>query len=76
VVPGISGTTRRRAGGSRGGLGGVASAGKDGKPRIFGEGWIGLRELAEEELRAFAGFDEAGVETIGAEAESRVGAWR
>lgn len=37
---------------------------------------MGLRELAEEELRAFGGFDEARVETIGAEADSRVGVWR
>jgi hypothetical protein len=50
----------------------VAGAGEDGEARIFGEGWIGLGELAEEELRAFGGFDEAGVEAIGAETEARI----
>jgi len=51
----------------------VARAGEDGKTRIFPEGWIGLGKLAEEELGAFAGFDGAGVKTIGAEAETWVG---
>jgi hypothetical protein len=48
---------------------GIASAGEDGEARVFGEGGIGLGELAEEELRALAGFDEAGVAAIGAEAK-------
>ena len=52
---------------------GVARAGEDGKTRIFREGWVGLGELAEEELGPFAGFDGAGVKTIGTEAEARVG---
>ena len=55
---------------------GVARAGEDGKTRIFREGWVGLGELAEEELRAFVGFNEAGVETIGAEADARIGGGR
>jgi len=62
--------TRRH--GIRRGFWGVASTGKDRETRIFWEGWIGLGELAEEELGAFAGFDEAGVEAVGAEAEARV----
>ena len=48
---------------------GVAGAGEDGEARVFWERWIGLGELAEEKLRAFVGFDEAGVEAIGAQAE-------
>jgi hypothetical protein len=62
----------RKGGRSLGRLLGVASAGEDGEARIFWEGWIGLRKLAEEELGAFAGFDEASVQTIGAEAKARV----
>jgi len=54
----------------------IAGAGEDGEAWIFGEGWIGLGELAEEELGAFGGFDEAGVETAGAETKLRVGAGR
>jgi hypothetical protein len=51
---------------------GIANTGEHREARIFGEGWIGLGELAEEELGAFARFDEAGVETIGAKAEARI----
>jgi hypothetical protein len=35
-----------------------------------------LGELAEKELGAFARFDKAGVETLGAEAEARIGVGR
>jgi len=45
--------------------GGAGILGKDGSE---------LGELAEEELGTFAGFDEAGVPAIGAEAKS--GDWR
>jgi hypothetical protein len=55
---------------------GIAGTSKDGEARVFGKGRIGLGELAEEEVRAFGGFDEAGVETVGAEAKSRIGAGR
>jgi hypothetical protein len=51
----------------------VAGAGEDGETRVFGESGIGLGELAEEELGAFAGFDKAGVEATGAKAEPQVG---
>jgi len=51
----------------------VAGAGEDGEARVFREGGIGLGELAEEELGAFAGFDKPGVEAMGAEAQPRVG---
>lgn len=51
---------------------GVAGAGEDGEAGVFWEGWIGLGELAEEEMRALAGFDKAGVEANRAEAEARV----
>jgi hypothetical protein len=47
-------TIERKAGRSGCGLRGVTSAGENGEARIFWEGWIGLGELAEEELRAFA----------------------
>jgi hypothetical protein len=46
----------------------IACTDEDGETRVFWEGGIGLGELAEEELGTFAGFDEAGVKTIGAEA--------
>ena len=69
-------TTREVMGRSGSRFGGIPGAGEDGQARVFGEGRIGLRELAEEELRAFAGFDEAGVKSIGAEAEARIGVGR
>jgi len=52
---------------------GVTSTSENGKAWVFWEGWIRLGELAEKELRAFAGFDEAGVQALGTEAEARVG---
>jgi len=55
---------------------GIAGAGEDGEARVFGKVRIGLGELAEEEVRAFSGFDEAGVETAGAETKLRVSARR
>jgi len=67
------GNNYRKAGGSGGRFLGVAGAGEDGEARVFREGWIGLGEMAEEELGAFTGFDKAGVEAIGAETEARVG---
>lgn len=54
----------------------MAGAGEDGKAWVFWEGGIGLGELAEEELGAFAGFDEARVPAIGAETKPRVGVRR
>jgi len=51
----------------------VAGAGEDGEARVFREGGIGLGELAEEKLGAFARFDKAGVEAMGAKAEPQVG---
>jgi hypothetical protein len=55
---------------------GVTGAGENGEARVFWEGWIGLGELAEEELGTFAGFDEAGVPAIGAEAKPGIGGGR
>ena len=55
---------------------GVTGAGENGEARVFWEGWIGLGELAEEELGTFAGFDEAGVTAIGAEAKPGIGGGR
>jgi hypothetical protein len=57
---------------SGGGFWGVTAAGEDGEARVFGEGWIGLGEQAEEELGALGGFNHPGVVTIGAETEPRV----
>jgi hypothetical protein len=51
----------------------VAGAGEDGQARVFREGGIGLGELAAEKLGAFAGFDKAGVEAMGAKTEPQVG---
>ena len=47
----------------------MAGTAEDGKAGIFRKGGIGLRELAEEELGAFGGGDEARVQAIRAEAE-------
>ena len=55
---------------------GVTGAGANGEARIFWEGWVGLGELAEEELGTFAGFDEAGVPAVGAEAKLGIGGGR
>jgi hypothetical protein len=57
---------------SGGAFWGVTAAGEDGKARIFGEGWIGLGELAEEELRTLGGFNPLGMMTVGAETEPGV----
>jgi len=43
----------------------VAGAGQDGKTRVFRKIRIGLRELAEEKLRTFVGFYNAGMEAVG-----------
>ena len=53
----------------------VARAGEDGQARVFGIRGIGGGALAEEERRAFGGFDGAGVKAGGAEASLRVGLW-
>ena len=66
-------TTCEMVGRSDSRLGGIPGAGEDGEARVFGVGRIGLGELAEEELGAFAGFDEAGITAIGAEAEVWIG---
>jgi hypothetical protein len=50
----------------------VPGAAQDRQARIFRKIGIGLRELAEEELRAFLGDDEPRMNAIGAETE-RVG---
>ena len=54
---------------ARFGDGVVAGAGEDGKARIFRVGGIGGGALAEQERGAFGGFDGAGVEAVGAEAD-------
>jgi hypothetical protein len=61
-----------RASGAPGGsrLGTVTAATQYRKPRIFREARIGFGELAEQELRAFRGFNRARVLAIGAETES------
>lgn len=47
----------------------MAGAAEDGQARVLRESGIGLRELAEKELGAFGGSDEARVKAIGAKAE-------
>lgn len=54
----------------------VTGASEDGEARIFWERWIGLGELAEEELGALARFNKPGMETIGTKAETRGGVRR
>lgn len=54
------------------GNGFVAGTREDGKAGVFGISGIGGGALAEEELRAYSGFDRAGVKAVRAEAS---GVW-
>ena len=49
----------------------IATAGENGKPRIFGKLRIAGREFAEKKHRSAFGFDRTGVDTIGTEAGVR-----
>jgi hypothetical protein len=46
----------------------VATAGENGKPRIFGKFRIAGREFAEKKHRSTFGFNRTGVDTIGTKA--------